>query len=89
MNITCKHCGGRHSLFWYQGATLRKLCYICDKYQRKYANRNTGHPELRRVTKRLVYSEKTKAKELEGIPTVYSKLVQKKEADAQQEKLKL
>jgi len=89
MNITCKHCGGKHSLFWYQGVTVRKLSYLCDKYQQKYANRNTGNPELHRITKRRVYDEKTKDKELEGIPTVYSKPMLKKESDAQQEKLNL
>jgi len=89
MNITCKHCGERHALFWYQGVTIRKLSYICDKYERRHANRNTGNSELRLVTKRVVYHEPTTAKELEGIPTVYSKPVLKKEIDGRQEKLKL
>jgi len=89
MNITCKHCGGSHALFWYQGVTLQKLSYICDKYQQRYANRNTGNSELRLVTKRVVYHEPTTDKELEGIPTVYSKPFLKKEIDARQEKLRL
>jgi hypothetical protein len=88
MNITCKHCGGKHALFWHQGVTLRNLSYICDKYQQRRNNRNTGYSEIRRVTKRLVYHEATTAKEVEGIPTVYSKPVLKKEADEQQEKFK-
>jgi hypothetical protein len=89
MNITCKHCGGKHSLFWYQGASVRKLCYTCNKYQTRLQNRNTGYTEVRHITKRLIYSEQTTDKELEGIPTVYSKPVLKKESDAHQKNLKL
>jgi hypothetical protein len=89
MNITCQHCGGRHALFWYQGASVRNLCYVCNKIEAQIRNRSTGYREIRRIAKRLIYHEPTTDKELEGIPTIYSKPMLKKEADAHQEKLSL
>ena len=89
MNITCKQCGSSHALFWYQGTSERKLCYNCDKYPARRTKRSTGYVEIHHITKRLVYHEQTTANQLEGIPTVYSKPVLKKEADAHQEKFSI
>lgn len=86
MNITCKHCGRQHSLFWLQGVTTKELYYTCHHCPAQLTNKVSGRPEVRSVRKRLIYHESVSAKGGADIPIRLTRAMAKKEADAHQEK---
>lgn len=89
MNITCKHCGRPHALFWLQDTSgVKQLQYTCDRYEAKRRSA-MGYQELRITRKRLWYHGDVLAKDLVHVPTVLTKAAAKKEANAHQEKLRL
>jgi hypothetical protein len=89
MNIICPHCGRKHALFYYVSGALKKVCYICDHFEKRRLKRLTGYTEIQKVTQRCVYHESLTKEQMDALPIEFSKGVLKKENDAHQEKLKL